>query len=81
VFARETASEELGQSEPLEISLVIDDENDNKPFFSQKTYSTQLLQIPNQNQEVMSFNVSDQDSGVYGVEGLRCFLLGEGSEK
>ncbi len=81
MFARETASEELGQSEPLEISLVIDDENDNKPFFSQKTYSTQLLQIPNQNQEVMSFNVSDQDSGVYGVEGLRCFLLGEGSEK
>lgn len=81
MFARETSSKELLQSEPLEISLIIDDENDNKPFFNQKTYSTELFQIPNQDQEVMGFNVNDKDSGVYGVQGLRCFLVGEGSEK
>ena len=81
VFARETLSEEQLKSEPLEISLVIDDENDNKPIFNQKTYSAELSQIPNQAQEVVSFNVSDKDSGVYGVQGLRCFLVGEGAEK
>jgi len=81
VFARETSSQELLQSEPLEILLIIDDENDNKPFFNQKTYSTELSQIPNQNQEVANFTVNDKDSGLYGVQGLRCFLLGEGSEK
>ncbi len=83
MVARETATKGRFKSEPVAITLVIQDVNDNQPVFSQDTYfayATEIINDPNLlPQQIGQFDVRDKDLGVYGVAGLRCFLLGEGA--
>lgn len=65
------------------MAIKIQDANDNKPKFSQLKYETFVPTIYNRNfaQEVLKYEVKDNDLGVYGELGLKCFLLGDESDK
>lgn len=83
MIAQETMSAEGFSSKPLSIVLKIQDSNDNKPIFNQDNYYVNIksFNTNNQPQPIIKFDVSDRDVGVYGIEGLNCFLLGDGSER
>lgn len=59
------------------------DVNDNKPKFSQLKYEASVPNIFNRNfaQEVLYYEVKDNDLGVFGEQGVKCSLYGEDSEK
>jgi hypothetical protein len=65
------------------VVLNIQDENDNKPLFTQDTYVINVKQLTNSNssQHLIKYHIQDKDAGVYGVSGLFCSLLGQGYEK
>ncbi|CAF0830739.1 unnamed protein product [Brachionus calyciflorus] len=83
VMAQETKSIEKFKSKPLSITLKIQDTNDNKPILSQDNYYAYIreLNVNSAHQFILRFDVSDNDIGIFGIEGLKCFLLGQGSEK
>ena len=68
----------------LPVGLMVQDVNDNKPVFSQDTYMASVPMITNDPyglQKILTFYVYDKDSGIYGVKGLICMLLGNGADK
>lgn len=67
----------------IPIILTVEDANDNNPEFSQNTYYGSVDQLFSNSslQKIIGFSVTDQDSGRYGVPGLKCFLLGDQNEK
>lgn len=63
----------------IPIILAIEDVNDNSPEFSQDTYYGSISRI--YSNLTIQFQVTDKDSGRYGIAGLRCQLLGDQNEK
>ena len=63
--------------------IKIRDTNDNKPKFSQIKYEANVPVIYNRQiaQDVLKFDVKDNDLGIYGVLGFKCFLFGDDSDK
>jgi hypothetical protein len=85
---------QLYSTNSIPVILKLQDSNDNEPLFSQDTYyasfdynsiintNVQFETLTlNSNLKVVSFSVQDKDVGIYGLDGLKCFLLGEDSEK
>ena len=65
---------------------MIQDVNDNAPVFSQDTYLASVDSLLNPTdpfalRKVLQFYVYDKDSGIYGLKGLSCTLLGDGADK
>ncbi len=84
VIAKETDSIDKFQSEPLHIIIYVQDSNDNNPQFEQESYQIDLSEDANNglfDLEILQFKLTDKDSGIYGVNGLVCYLRGEESEK
>ncbi len=82
IYARECATKELYSSDLVPIKITLKDLNDNVPTFTQTTYFASI--DPNQinnNQKLLAFQVIDNDSGVYGVAGLKCNLSGAKADK
>lgn len=83
--ARETRSKEVLKSVSIPVTMTIQDTNDNRPLLSQDSYYAFIDNLVKEPrllpQQVVQFEVSDKDLGVYGVAGLVCFLVGDGSEK
>jgi hypothetical protein len=71
------------KSDPIQVTLKIKDQNDNAPRFSKLKYTAIVDKLSNQGmaQEILQFEVQDNDLGVYGLPGLRCFLLGDETER
>lgn len=67
----------------MNLILRIQDTNDNRPIFNQEVFYIYVsnFTIDKSAQTILKFDVTDQDIGVYGLQGLECFLLGAGSEK
>lgn len=63
------------------VSVTVRDTNDNKPAFMKSTYFQRVDATLSNRQQIMSFQVSDMDSGVYGVNGLKCALFGTDSDR
>ena len=84
IVAKEKLTKQQLKSEPVPITLIIQDVNDNRPIFSQDIYYAFATEIINDlsllPQQITQFEVVDKDFGIYGTTGLRCFLLGEGSD-
>jgi hypothetical protein len=84
LLANELASTEKYQSIPFNITLYVYDVNDNPPIFDKETYHIGLdldaISSSSGDLEILQFNVTDRDSGVYGIMGLACKLSGYGSE-
>jgi len=69
-------------SSPLQpVTVNVHDLNDNKPEFSQNTYYASIDQISTNFPKVLQFQVTDNDSGDYGLAGLHCHLLGHHAHK
>jgi hypothetical protein len=84
IVAKETDSISRFQSEPLQFIIYIQDVNDNKPVFEREGYSVNLNENANNGTfdlEILSFKVTDKDMGIYGVDGLSCYIRGEEAEK
>ncbi|RNA42470.1 cadherin-87A [Brachionus plicatilis] len=83
LIVQELESDKKLISEPLFITLRVQDINDNRPIFNQEVYYIYVSNFTNDKspQLILKFDVTDQDIGVYGLQGLNCFLLGDGSEK
>ncbi len=83
-MAKEKFTKEQFKSEPVPITIIIQDVNDNKPIFSQETFyafATEIINDPSLlPQQIGTFEVKDKDLGIYGNHGLKCFLLGQGSD-
>ncbi len=63
------------------MSINVNDLNDNEPKFSKSTYYASIESISSAYQKVIDFKVSDNDSGDYGINGLRCSLSGDAADK
>ena len=81
IGAKECDTNEVYSSLLVPVSVIVRDTNDNMPAFLQSTYFQQVDGTLNSNQRIMSFQVTDIDSGYYGVAGLQCSLLGTDSER
>lgn len=84
LVASETNTAEHLKSEPVPITIIFQDVNDNKPVFSQDTYFAFASESSNDAnflpQPIGQFEVKDKDMGLYGMSGLKCFLMGDGSD-
>jgi hypothetical protein len=78
-------SKQLFSSNYVSATLTIQDLNDNKPVFTQDTFYVSIAKVSNYlsptSQAIIKYEIQDKDSGVYGLPGLKCFLMGDGSEK
>lgn len=84
LVAKEILSAERYQSDPMQLLVYVQDVNDNKPYFEQSFYEINVDSNTNNGSydiELLTFKVIDRDMGVYGVKGLVCRLLGDGSDK
>ena len=81
IGAKECATKSLYSSNMIPVSITIHDMNDNKPVFSQRTYYQSVDSSLKHLQKVLDFKVTDDDSGIYGVAGLKCELFGTDSNK
>ena len=65
----------------MQVIINIIDVNDNRPMFSQDAYQVTINESVQGGTSILSFNITDNDMGIYGVNGLVCYLRGVGSEK
>ncbi len=63
------------------VIVNVHDLNDNKPEFSQTTYYASVDVFSTNFAKVLQFDVSDKDSGDYGLSGLNCDLFGHDAHK
>lgn len=81
IGVKECSTEKLLPSNLQPVSIVVHDLNDNKPEFSKSTYYASIEKIEANFQKVLDFQVTDKDSGDYGLAGLVCELFGNEAEK
>ena len=84
IYARELFSSDQLRSSQVPFTIRVQDVNDNQPTFSQDSSFASVIQINTDTarfpQQVLKFQVTDLDSGVYGLAGISFFLLGDNAQ-
>lgn len=80
VIAEETLTNpRLSSTATVVVSVT--DTNDNPPQFEQEAYTTLVSETANPGTVVTTIVASDRDTGMFGTDGIKYSLFGNGAEK